>query len=167
MDLELAGKTALITGASSGIGRGITKVLAAEGVRTIIVARREHLLQELADEVAKTGAPRPVVLPADLYERAAAREVRKMALEAAGSVDILIHNVGGARPLPVDADDQAWDEAFALNFTPARKLTQEFLPHLRQRGWGRIICMAGSLEPTGVNGSAASKAALYGWAKVL
>lgn len=167
MDLELAGKTALITGASTGIGRGITKVLAAEGVRSVIVARRTSLLEALSDEVAASGGPRPVVLAADLYDRSAPARVREAALQAVGSVDILIHNVGGARPLPVDADDGAWDEAFALNFTPARKLTQEFLPHLKQRGWGRIVCMAGSLEPTGVNGAAASKAALYAWAKGL
>ncbi len=167
MDLELAGKSAIITGASTGIGRGITKVLAAEGVRTAVVARRANLLEELRQEVAQDGGPAPVPIVADLYDRNAPERIFEQATRALGGVDILIHSVGGARPLPVDADDDAWDEAFAINFTPARKLTQLFLPHQKAQRWGHIICMAGSLEPTGVNGSAASKAALYAWAKGL
>ena len=66
MDLQLAGRVCLVSGASVGIGRGIVGALAAEGAQTIAVARRTELLEELADEVAATGAPRPHVITGDL-----------------------------------------------------------------------------------------------------
>ena len=86
---------------------------------------------------------------------------------ALGHVDILVNNAGGSRPLPTDAADAAWDEAFALNFTAARRLTEALLPAMRQRKWGRIVSISGSMEPRSLNAASAAKAALHLWAKGL
>ena len=67
MDLELKGRVAVVTGTSVGLGREIAKVLAAEGVQTVVTARRANLLATLQDEIERAGGPRPLALPLDLY----------------------------------------------------------------------------------------------------
>ena len=124
MDLQLAGKTALVTGASSvGIGRVIAAVLAEEGVRVAISARRKPLLEEVAQQIASRGGPEPVVLPADLYEPGAPVELARAALERLGRVDILVNAAGGSRPTSLDAPASLWEEAMLLNFLRLRELT--------------------------------------------
>src|SRR5206468_2406372 len=91
-----SGQRTLLTGASSGIARAVAIELAAHGSRLAIVARRQTLLEELAEEIARAGHERPQVLVADLSERGAATEVAAQAIERLGSVDILINNAGGA-----------------------------------------------------------------------
>jgi 3-oxoacyl-[acyl-carrier protein] reductase len=167
MDLELQGRIALITGASGGIGRETAKLLAEEGVQVIAVARRESLLQELADEIAGRGGKRPLVIAADLNDRAVYSRIRDEALAKLGHVDILVNNLGQARPFTLETPDRDWDEAFALNFTPPRKLAEAFLPLMRERRFGRLINLTGTLEPSHVSGSLTSKAAVQVWAKGL
>jgi 3-oxoacyl-[acyl-carrier protein] reductase len=167
MDLELKGRTGLVTGASMGIGTGIARALAAEGVRLVIAARRGDLLTALADAIAETGAPRPMPIAADLTDRKDLTRLVTEATAALGQVDILVNNAGGSRPAPVDAGDDVWDEAFALNFTAARVLTHALLPGMRARKWGRVINITGSMEPRGMNPSGPAKAALHLWAKSL
>ena len=122
-------------GASMGIGREIAKVLAAEGAQTVVIARRSNLLAVLQGEIEQTGARRPLAITADLYDRSVPAEVCNQVLNTIGYIDILVNNAGGARPLPIDAPDEAWDESFALNFTAVRKMTQAFLPVMQKRGW--------------------------------
>ncbi|MFT5044388.1 MAG: 3-oxoacyl-[acyl-carrier protein] reductase, partial [Porticoccaceae bacterium] len=98
MDLQLSGKTALVTGASAGIGRGIAKALAAEGVKIIIAARRKEVLNELAKEIEGEGNPVPIVIASDLYDENASVNLAAEALAAVGHIDILINNAGGSRP---------------------------------------------------------------------
>lgn len=167
MDLQLKGRIAVVTGCSAGIGRQIAKSLAAEGVQTIVIARRGALLQTLQDEIERDGGPRPMTIPIDLAERSSAEKVRDQALGAYGYIDILVNNAGGSRALPIDAADEAWDEAFAVNFTAVRKMTQGFLPVMIERKWGRIVNVTGSMEPLGVNGANAAKAGVHAWAKGL
>ncbi len=167
MDLQLSGRTCLITGASVGIGRGVARVLAAEGVRLAITARRAPLLRELAGEIAASGAVPPLVVVTDITAEAAAATIRDTVLGAFGGLDILVNNAGASRPMTPDAADAEWDEAFALNFTAARRLTQAFLPSMRERKWGRIINITGSSEPLSTNGAMAAKAALQLWGKGL
>ena len=167
MDLDLDGKIALITGASSGIGRATAKLLAREGVQTIVVARREKELQELAGEIEAEGRPRSMVVVDDLNRRESFARVRDRALERFDHVDILVNNLGQGRPLAWDSPDEAWDEAFALNFTPPRKLAQAFIPGMRERKFGRIVNLTATLEPPNVSGSMTSKAAVQVWAKGL
>src|SRR6266851_3774704 len=160
MDLELRGRGCLITGASSGIGVGIAKILAGEGARIAITARRADRLEALAEEIAARGLARPVALPGDLTDRNDLVRIAEAATEALGQVDILVNNAGGSRPIAPDAGDAAWDEAFALNFTAARRMTEALLPAMRARRWGRIVNISGSMEPRSLNAAGAAKAAL-------
>jgi len=97
MDLHLQDKTALVTGASVGIGRGIAKALAAEGVRVAISARRVDKLQSLAEEIVTAGGKAPVIIESDLYAEDAAPRLAAAAVAGLGHVDILINNAGGSR----------------------------------------------------------------------
>jgi 3-oxoacyl-[acyl-carrier protein] reductase len=97
MDLQLKDKTALVTGASVGIGRGIAKALAAEGVRVAVSARRVDKLRELADEIVAAGGHAPVIIESDLYADDAAKRLTDAAMAGLGSVDILVNNAGGSR----------------------------------------------------------------------
>ena len=165
MDLELKGRIALVTGASAGIGREIAKVLAGEGAQTIVLARRTHLLEVLADEIEQAGGSRPHIIGADLFERSAVERVREEVISQYGYIDILINNAGGSRPTQLDASDDVWDEAFAINFTAVRKMTTAFLPCMQQRRFGRIINITGSAEPSKINAANAAKAGVHAWAK--
>jgi len=167
MDLELKGKIAVVTGASAGIGRGIAKMLAAEGAQTVIIARRGALLASLQDEITRDGGSRPLAITADLNDRASPDRIRDEVLKQLGGVHVLVNNAGVSRGLPQDATDEQWDEAFAINFTPARKLTQAFLPTMQQQGWGRIINITGTMEPFGVGGAIVAKIGVDAWGKGL
>jgi len=166
MELDLKSKTAVVTGASIGIGRAIAKGLAREGVRVLAVARRKDMLEKLVDEVKTDGG---VVIPLaqDLMQEDAAQTLTAAATAELGHADILVNNAGGSRPLPVDAPDSAWDEAIALNFTSYRKVAHALLPQMVERGWGRIINITGKSEPEGLNAAFAAKAAVHAWAKGL
>ena len=167
LDLELSERVAIVTGASAGIGRAIAAVLAAEGARTVIVARRGALLASLAEEIEAHGGPRPMLVEADLYDPQVPPAIARDVLARHGRIDVLVNSAGGSRPMSVDADDAAWDEAFALNFSAARRLAQAVLPTMRRARWGRIINITGSVEPRSVNGAGVAKAAVHAWAKGL
>jgi 3-oxoacyl-[acyl-carrier protein] reductase len=167
MDLELRNRTAVITGCSVGIGREIARVLAAEGVSSLVVARRGELLKTLQDEIEAAGWKRPHTLAVDLADRAAAARVRDEAVARLGHVDIVVNNAGGSRPTAVDAGDDVWDESFAINFTAVRKLTQALLPGMIERRSGRIVNITGTFEPAGTNAAGPAKAAVHAWAKGL
>jgi 3-oxoacyl-[acyl-carrier protein] reductase len=167
VNLELQDRGALVTGASSGIGRGIALALAREGARVAVTARREAALDALGDEVEAAGATRPAVIVADLMEPEAPARIAWAAADALGAVEILVNNAGGSRPFGKDASEAQWEEALTLNFTRHRQLTGRLLGGMEERGWGRIINITGKSEPEGVNGAFAAKAALHSWAKGL
>jgi 3-oxoacyl-[acyl-carrier protein] reductase len=167
MDLELDGKTCLVTGASRGIGRGAARVLAGEGCRLAIVARRAALLEELADEIEAAGGARPIVVAEDLTAPGAPEAIRERILAALGHLDILVNNAGSSRPVAWDASDEQWREGMTLNFELARRLTVQFVAGMQSRRWGRIINITGANEPPGVNIASVAKAALHNWAKGL
>ena len=167
MDLGLKGKTALVTGASIGIGRGIALALAREGVRLAVVARRGNLLEELAGEIVAAGGTKPVLIVENLLAEGASARIAKAALQGLGSVDILINNAGGSRAFKLDATEAQWEEAMTLNFTRQRQLTHALLDQMMARKWGRIINITGKSEPEGLNGAFSAKAATHAWAKGL
>lgn len=167
MDLELRGRIAVVTGCSVGIGREIARVLAAEGVQTVIVARRLHLLQTLQEEIAAMGGAKPLAIALDLTDHSSHLKIRQNVLQAFGHVDILINNAGGVRPVPVDGPDEFWNESFDINFTAVRRLTQALFPVMQSHKWGRIVNITGTSEPDGVNAAAAAKAAVLAWSKGL
>jgi 3-oxoacyl-[acyl-carrier protein] reductase len=167
MDLQLSGRTALVTGASAGIGAGVVEVLSREGVVVVATARRADLLNSLADRVEASGGRRPVLIAADITDKADVARIAREAVEAVGPIQILVNCAGGSRPLPIEAGDDAWDEAMALNFTAVRRMTHALLPSMRAARWGRIINISGSMEPRSINAASAAKAALHLWAKGL
>jgi 3-oxoacyl-[acyl-carrier protein] reductase len=167
MDLQLVGRTCIITGASTGIGAGCARALAAEGARVAIVGRREAFLRDVADQIAAKGFERPLPIVADLLDASGAAQVAKAAIDAFGHVDILVNSLGNSRTLKPDSSDAEWDEAMNLNFTSTRRMTQAVLPQMRARKWGRIINITGSMEPRATNGATAAKAAVHMWSKGL
>jgi 3-oxoacyl-[acyl-carrier protein] reductase len=168
MDLQLKDKTALVTGASVGIGRGITLALAAEGVRLAVSARRVALLNALADEIVAQGGHRPVVIESDLYADDAAARLAGAALAGLGHVDILVNNAGGSRSFnELHVGEERWQEAMTLNFHRPRQVAEALIDPMIARGWGRIINITGKSEPDHVNGAFCAKAGIHSWAKGL
>jgi len=141
MKMNLQGKHALVTGASVGIGRALAAALAGRGVALAIAARRTAALTELADEIARAGHRRPVVLHVDLGKRGAAAEVAARAVAELGRIDILVNNagasiVGSQWDL---ADGEAARELFEINYWSALALIHALVPAMRQRRDGAII----------------------------
>lgn len=168
MDLQLTGKTALVTGASMGIGRAIAKGLAAEGVRLCIAARRRPLLEALRREIADAGGLQASIVEIDVMPEGAPARLARAALYALGHVDILVNSAGGSKPaISVDAPDLAWEEAMTLNFARVRQLTHALLPGMIERQWGRVINISGKSEPERLIAATPTKAAIHAWAKGL
>lgn len=167
MDLQLNGKVAVITGATAGIGKGIAWALAREGCKTLLVARRAELLRTLCDELSGEcgGIHAPMAL--DVSHAGFESEVASAVRTRFGGADIVINNAGGSRPLTIRSGEAEWQEAFAVNFDAARRLSHALLPGMMASKWGRIICITGSLEPPILNGANVAKAALHAWAKGL
>jgi NADP-dependent 3-hydroxy acid dehydrogenase YdfG len=135
--LPLAGRTALVTGASRGIGAAVARVLAAAGARVALVSRATDQLQALA----ATLPHGPVVLPDDLTHAPSAVTVAAGALEAFGAAPDILVLAAGTFPLgPVVATTDAdLDTAFALNAVAPLRLVREFLPAMQRRGAGHIV----------------------------
>jgi len=163
MDLGISGKTALVTGASAGIGRAIAKSLAAEGVKLAVVARRRELLETLQQEI---GA-KLTIIECDFMKEDAPKTIAGTALKGLGSVDILVNNAGGSRKFKLDTDEAQWNEAMTLNFTRQRQLTHQLLDQMMAKKWGRIVNLTGKSEPEGINGAFCAKAAMHSWSKGL
>ena len=168
MDLQIADKTALVTGASTGIGRGIALALAAEGVQLAISARRVNLLEEVAAEIVARGGKRPVIIESDLYADDAAQKLTQAARSGLGHVDILVNNAGGSRSFAdLHVSEDRWQEAITLNFHRPRQVADQLIDPMIERQWGRIINITGKSEPDHVNGAFCAKAGIHSWAKGL
>ena len=168
MDLQLKGKTALVTGTSQGIGRCTAKMLAAEGVKLCIAARRKNLLEELATEIVADGGIAPAIVETDIMQDGAPQKLADAARAALGHIDILINSAGGSRPaLPVDAPEEEWESVMTLNFVRVRQLTHAVLPDMIKNNWGRVINLSGKSEPDSLLAATPAKAAIHGWSKGL
>lgn len=168
MDLQLSDKTALVTGASTEIGRAIALVLASEGVQLAVAARRVNLLEELAGEIVARGGKRPAVIGCDLLAEDAATTLAGAAVQALGAVDILVNNAGGSRSFAdLHVSEDRWQEAITLNFHRPRQIADALVDGMIARKWGRIINITGKSEPDHVNGAFCAKAAMHSWAKGL
>lgn len=167
MDLQIKGKTGLVTGASSGIGRSIAIALGAEGVRLALTARRRDKLDEVAKEIVAKGGPAPVIVEQDFMSDEAPAKIASGALAGLGAVDILINNAGGSRAFKLHTPEEQWNEAMTLNFTRQRQLADKLIDQMIARKWGRIVNITGKSEPEGINGAFCAKAAMHSWAKGL
>jgi 3-oxoacyl-[acyl-carrier protein] reductase len=168
MDLQLKDKTALVTGASVGIGRAIAQTLAAEGVQLAVSARRMDKLQELSAEIVAAGGKQPVLIECDLYAEDAAQRLTSAALAGLGHVDILVNNAGGSRSFKeLHVSEEAWQEAITLNFHRPRQVADALIDQMIERKWGRIVNITGKSEPEHINGAFCAKAGIHSWAKGL
>ncbi len=167
MDLHLADRRCLVTGASTGIGRAVAVLLASEGARVAIAARDPAALDALSRDIVNAGGSAPVALTGDLAAPEGPQTLAAAALSALGGIDVLINNAGGSRPLPPDAGDEVWEESFALNFRSARKLTEALAPGMKAATWGRIVNVTGAIVAKALNAASPAKAALESWSKAL
>ena len=165
MELSFAGRTALVTGASQGIGRTTARLLALAGVRVVAVARRVALVEQVAAEVAGRGEIIP--LAADFYEEDAPERVAAESRRLLGHVDILMNAAGQSRPVPFDAGKDQWEEGMVLNFFRIRELTHAVVPGMREQKWGRVVTFTGTSEPRMLNAAFTAKAAVHVWSKGL
>ena len=167
MDLALSGKVAIVGGASQGIGFAIARVLAAEGVKVAMVARRADRLERA---VATIGGD-AFAIPADIRKADDCERIVGSAVEHFGRLDILVNN-DGAPPLGrIDEfDDAAWGKAIEQNLMSVVRLTRHAVPHLRAAGGGSItsITALSTLQPIARFGlSVATWAGVLGYAKTL
>ena len=144
MDLQLTGKTALVTGSSRGLGFASARALLDEGCRVAICARGAERLEEAARTLRREGgAERVLAVPADLSVEEGVAAVVGRTVETFGGLDILVNNVGRAGGGGiVETDDAAWQGAFDETLFPAIRASRLAVPHLRERGGGAIIMIA-------------------------
>lgn len=153
MELGIAGKVALVTAASKGIGHACARALAAEGARVVICARTDAALTKSAQAIAAaTGAEvHPIV--ADVTKAEDVRRLVEETVRVCGSVDILVSNAGGPPAGNFgDITDAQWQAAFELTLMSVVRMMREVLPHMRRRRWGRIISIQSSSVRAPIDG---------------
>ncbi|ASZ11201.1 SDR family oxidoreductase [Chitinophaga pendula] len=167
MDLYLKGKTAIVTGASQGLGRAIAKELALEGVKVFAIARNLNKLNNFRDEVISAGGIEPVIFVQDIMDPHSPHNIATAALSALGQIDILINNAGRSRPVSVTSPEEPWVESMTLDFDRPRQLTQQLLPHMIERKQGVILNLTSTYELRFINVSAVAKSSVVAWSKAL
>ena len=164
---DLTEKTALVTGATGGIGESIAKALHGQGATVGISGRNEEKLKALATELGE----RVHVLPADLSSDEAVADLVKRADEAMGQVDILVNNAGLTRDnLSMRMKDEEWQEVLDVNLSAPFKLAKAVQRGMMKRRFGRIVNIASVVGVTGNPGQCnyvASKAGMIGWSKAM
>jgi len=165
--IDLTGRTALVTGASGGIGEAIARMLHQQGATVGLSGTRAEKLEALAGDLGS----RAFSLPADLGDSAAADGLIGAAEAAMGQVDILVNNAGLTRDgLLVRMKDADWDLIFQVNLTAGMRLARAGLKGMMKRRWGRIIGIGSIVGTTGNPGQtnyAAAKAGMIGFTKAL
>jgi len=165
MDLGLRGRTAIVCGASSGMGLAVAEALAAEGANVAMFARRRDVLEREADRLGALGVRGDLTVPNDL-----ARLVQRT-VGAFGGIDVLVNNGGGPQPGPAaGVSDEAVEGAVELLLLSAIRLTNLCLPHLEQSGRGRIVNIESNSVRSPIENLALSNAlrpGVVGWMKTL
>ena len=168
--MSLQGRTALVTGASQGIGRACALALAQAGARVALAARNEGKLNEVAAEIASKGGA-AAVFALDVASEESIKACAKAAVQHFGSVEILVNNAGITRDtLALRMKRADWDEVIQTNLTGTFLMTQALLSPMLKARWGRIINISSVVGETGQAGQAnyaASKAGLLGLTKSL
>lgn len=162
---DLTGKTALVTGATGGIGAAIARALVSQGAKVGLSGRNTDKLNSLKEELGENA----IVLAADLSAEGAADNLIKQAEEALGQVDILVNNAGLTRDgLSMRMKDEDWQAVLDVNLTAPFQLARAVQRGMMKRRHGRIINIASVVGVTGNPGQCnyvASKAGMIGWSK--
>ena len=165
MQLGLKGRTAIVCGASSGMGLAIAEALSKEGANVAMFARRRRLLEREADRLGALAVVGDLTNPAHL------KRLVDQTVKAFGGVDVLVNNGGGpARTSAEDADDEAVEDAVALLLLSAIRLTRLCLPHLERSGRGRVVTITSTSVKEPIAGLALSNAirpGVVGWMRTL
>jgi NAD(P)-dependent dehydrogenase (short-subunit alcohol dehydrogenase family) len=165
MDLQLTGKTVLVTGSSKGIGAGIARRFALEGAIVIVHGRDRAQAEDIAHAIVTQGGRAHVVL-GDLTDDAAVAHLVEAACAFSGSIDILVNNAGGSGAVKEDwatATPATWAGTYDRNVLAALRVTTRVLPAMRTAKWGRVInisSLAATMPPAGGADYAAGKAAI-------
>lgn len=170
MKLGLAGRTAVVGGASSGLGAAVAEALAAEGCRLLLWSRSAERLEAVAARIREAKRdPEVHVHAADASRPDAADSVIAAAHARLGNVDICILNAGGPPPVdPLQTDAEGWRTAFQLLAMTPIQIATALLPGMRERRWGRVVALMSSVvrEPIPpLVYSTAGRSALAGWMK--
>ncbi len=164
---DLSGMTALVTGASGGIGSSIARALAGQGARVALSGTREEALRGVRSEIGGDA----VILPTNLSDPAAVDALVPQAIEQLGKLDILVNNAGVTRDnLAMRMKDEEWDQVIRVNLEAAFRLARAALKPMMRAKHGRIISITSVVGATGNPGQAnyaASKAGLVGMSKAL
>lgn len=155
MELQLRGKRALVTGSSSGIGRAIAQVLAAEGVSVVVHGRNRQRSEETAEAIAAAGGVAHLAL-GDLATDERAADVIAAVEQAVGGIDILVNNIGGNEAAGnglsgwFNDTPEVWTGTMQQNLVASVRMIHAFVPAMRERGWGRVINISsgGGTQPT-------------------
>jgi len=163
---NLAGKVALVTGGSKGLGLAMAKGLAACGANVVICSRHQAELEAALPQILAGTSSHGKWFLADLSRREDTERLARDALGAFGRVDILINNAGTNVPAAIDQiRDEDWDRLLELNLTSCMVLTRALAPQMKERRWGRVIHISsvmGLTSKAGRNAYSATKAALIG-----
>jgi len=140
MDLGLAGRVALVTAASKGMGKASAMGLAAEGARVVMCARTESDLKTAAEEIRAKTRAEVLAVPADVTKKDDVTALVERAVKTFGHVDILVANAGGPpRGYFEDMTDEQWQGAFDVSLLSVVRLVRGVLPSMKARRWGRIL----------------------------
>ena len=170
MNDRFRGRTAVVTGASQGLGQAIAIALSAEGAQVALVARDELRLNTVAEKIRSTGGE-AVIFRADVSQEADVRKLEADLLSHWGSVDILVNNAGvNVRKPVVEFTLDDWNYVMGTNVTAAFLMCRSFVPAMKGHGYGRIINMTSTMSHVSLPGRiaySASKTALLGITRAL
>jgi len=166
---DLSGRTALITGASKGLGKAMAVSFASNGADLMICSRHADELASVADEIRETTGRRVEYVTADLSDRAHVALLVNATRDHFDSIDILVNNAGSNHPQMIDEiEDEAWDEIVQLNLSSCMALSRALVPGMKQRGWGRVIYISSIMAMAAAPARSvysATKAGLIGMAR--
>jgi 3-oxoacyl-[acyl-carrier protein] reductase len=169
VNLGLAGRTALVGGATSGLGAAITRTLAEEGARVLLWSRDQAKLDAAAAELARDTGTETATVVADASQADAADRILAGVRDSFGTVDIAVLNAGGPPPVdPLATTPEAWRDALQLLLLTPVAIATGLLPAMRERRWGRIVAVlsSGIVEPIpNLVYSNAGRSALAAWLK--
>ena len=171
MDLGIAGKAALVTASSKGLGRAVAEELAREGVRLAICSRDASRIAEVAEAIAADSGASVIGLRADVSRPDEVKGLIADVTGRLGGLDILVTNAGGPPSGTFETiTDNDWENAYRLNLASVVEMCRAVVPHMKEKGWGRIVNITSIAVKEPVDGlmlSNSLRAAVVGFAKTL